>query len=198
MQNFTLLTSHIDHRKMYNLTSHFSYHISRFTFQIPHLHTYLTFYSLYLVVWSVICEVGNVKWESQITTPRCQMWFVKQTWNVNSIFGKMRSSVQCCFHVIDTVVSRQHILWRILLAWLIMELKWCQMIVPPPATYCFNDEDAILHAEADILKMGILVWVPLPTSQMPHAKWDVSIHNPHFPLPHKWDVGKFQDLTFYT
>ena len=90
-QNFTLLTSHIDHRKMYNLTSHFSYHISRFTFQIPHLHTYLTFYSLYLVVWSVICEVGNVKWESQITIPRWQMWFVKQTWNVNSIFGKMRS-----------------------------------------------------------------------------------------------------------
>ena len=49
-QNITLLTSHIDHPKMYNLTSHFSYDISRFTFQIPHLHTYLTFFSLYLVV----------------------------------------------------------------------------------------------------------------------------------------------------
>ena len=50
--------------------------------------------------------------------------------------------------------------------------------------------------EEDILKMGILVWVPLPTSQMPCGKWDVSINNPHFPSPHKWDVGKFQDLTF--
>ena len=60
-------------------------------FHITHLHTFLTFYSLYLVVWSVICEVGNLKWESHFTIARCQMWFVKQTWNVNSIFGKMRS-----------------------------------------------------------------------------------------------------------
>ena len=136
---------------------------------------------------SVICEVGNVNWKSQITIPRLQMWFVKQTWNVNSIFGKMRSSVQCCFHVIDTVVSRQHILWRILLAWLIMELKWCQMIVPPPATYCFNDEDAILHAEADILKMGILVWVPHPISVLPtfHSKMSKFwwIPSSHFSFP---------------
>ena len=49
-QKFTYLTSHINHGKMYNLTSHFSYHISCFTFQISHFHTYLTFYSLYLVV----------------------------------------------------------------------------------------------------------------------------------------------------
>ena len=49
-QKFTYLTSHIYHGKMYNLTSHFSYHISFFTFQILHLQTYLTFCSLYLVV----------------------------------------------------------------------------------------------------------------------------------------------------
>ena len=36
--------------------------------------------------------------------------------------------------------------------------------------------------EYDILKTWILVWVPLPTSQMSCGKWDVSIHDPHFPF----------------
>ena len=36
--------------------------------------------------------------------------------------------------------------------------------------------------EGDILKMGILVWVPLPTSQMACEKWDISFPDSHFSL----------------
>ena len=88
-QNFTFHISQITLPKMYTLISHFSNHISCFTFQISLLDPYLAFYSLYLEVWSEICDLWNEKWESHFTFPRCQMWFVKQTWNVNSNFRKM-------------------------------------------------------------------------------------------------------------
>ena len=49
-QNFTLLTSHIDHRKMYNLTSHFSYNISHFKSLI---YIHILQFTLYIM----LCEV---------------------------------------------------------------------------------------------------------------------------------------------
>ena len=76
-QNFTFLISHITNPKMYTLTSHFSYHVSHFK-SLIYIHIF-TFYSLYFAVRNVICE-------AHFTFPRCQMWFVKQTWNVNSNF----------------------------------------------------------------------------------------------------------------
>ena len=80
--NFTFLTSHIDHPKMYTLTSYFSYHISIcWTFQISNLHSYRAFYSSYLVVWNVICEMRNVKWESHFTFPRNCVWLFAYRWH---------------------------------------------------------------------------------------------------------------------
>ena len=61
--NFTLLTWHIDHPKMYNLTSHFSYDISHFK-SLVYIYSYILFISC-CVKWitnhnsqlpNVICE----------------------------------------------------------------------------------------------------------------------------------------------
>ena len=43
------------------------------------------------------------------------------------------------------------------------------------------------RAEGDILKMGILIWVPLPTSQMPCGKW--GCEHSQSPLPFTSQVG---------
>ena len=43
-------------------------------------------------------------------------------------------------------------------------------------------DEAVIFSERDILKMGIPISVPFPTSQMPCEKWDVSFPDSNFSL----------------
>ena len=88
---------------------HISREIPQFTFHIPlienctwtsltsHFSNHISYYIMYIfcfiscILLFMICEMGNGKWDSHFTFLRCQMWFVKQTWNVISIFRKMDS-----------------------------------------------------------------------------------------------------------
>ena len=88
---------------------HISREIPQFTFHIPlienctwtsltsHFSNHISYYIMYIfcfiscILLFMICEMGNGKWDSHFTFLRCQMWFVKQTWNVISFFRKMDS-----------------------------------------------------------------------------------------------------------
>ena len=88
---------------------HVSREISQFTFHIPlienctwtsltsHFSNHISYYIMYIfcfiscILPFMICEMWNGKWDSHFTFLRCQMWFVKQTWNVISFFRKMDS-----------------------------------------------------------------------------------------------------------
>ena len=80
MQNFTLLTSHFDHPKMYTLTSHFSYHISHFK-SLIYIHIlHFTLYNLLCEVWSVKWEMWNENHKSQFPDGKCDLWNKHETW----------------------------------------------------------------------------------------------------------------------
>ena len=84
ISQFTFHISLIENCAWTSLTSYFSNHISYYFMYI--------FCFISCILLFIMCEMGNVKWDSHFTFLRCQMWFVKQTWNENYIFGKMGSS----------------------------------------------------------------------------------------------------------
>ena len=101
---------HISHSTYHSskiVHEHLSLHISQITFHILNFPFTLIIYIYCFISCIMMWEVGNVKWDSHFTFLRCQMWFVKRTWNVNKSFGKTGSwtTLSSCPITEQTVVG---------------------------------------------------------------------------------------------